>query len=139
MTKKRRFFKAKKNHGIFVKKEDINEIDYESTTNERLTIGDRVTVWYRGKATIKFIGTLQHYQDESVWYGIELDDRKGQHDGTVKGIEYFKCAAQYGMFCRQNQLTLIEDEKNHSLNSRKSSKKVSGLKERGQPSEKAMS
>ena len=139
-TKKRQFFKAKKNHGIFVKKEDINEVEYESSTNDRLTIEDRVKHHFRGKATIKFIGILQHYQDDSVWYGIELDDRKGQHDGTLKGFQYFQCAAQYGMFCRQNQLTLIEDEKDSPLNAQKSHKKgrASDL-HHGQPSNKAMS
>eukprot|EP01083_Nonionella_stella_P077355 211187_1 len=51
-----------------------------------------------------------------VWYGIQLKERRGRHDGTVNGIQYFACAAQYGLHCRQSHLTLMDDEQSTDNN-----------------------
>eukprot|EP01084_Bolivina_argentea_P273940 466770_1 len=106
--KKRTFFKAKSKHGIFVRKNEITSIERHATSSTRCTIEDTVEVRFRGIGTIKFIGNLEHTKEMGIWYGIQLADRRGRHDGTVNGVKYFQCAAQYGLHTRQNHLTLID-------------------------------
>eukprot|EP01083_Nonionella_stella_P041233 111800_1 len=106
--KKRTFFKARKKHGIFLRKDEITEIERESTLATRFTIEDFVEVRFRGKGQIKFIGPLEHTKQMGVWYGIKLKERRGRHDGTVNGVKYFECVAQYGLHCRLDHLTLIK-------------------------------
>ncbi len=106
--KKRIFFKAKSKHGIFVRKNEITSIERHATSSTRCTIEDTVEVRFRGIGTIKFIGNLEHTKEMGIWYGIQLADRRGRHDGTVNGVKYFQCAAQYGLHTRQNHLTLID-------------------------------
>ena len=102
--KKRRFFKARKNHGIFIKKRQISAIERKSTLKTRFTIEDNVELRFRGPGKIQFIGPLEHTKELGVWYGIRLKDRRGRHDGTVNGVKYFECAAQYGLHCRCSYL-----------------------------------
>lgn len=109
--KKRKFFKAKKNHAIFVKLEEITGIDRASSASTRFTIEDKVEVRFRGIGKIKFVGNLEHTKEMGVWYGIQLKERRGRHDGTVNGVKYFECASQYGLHCRQNHLKLVEQDK----------------------------
>ncbi|THD28696.1 CAP-Gly domain-containing linker protein 3 [Fasciola hepatica] len=33
-----------------------------------------------------------------VWVGVELDEPLGRNNGTVAGVQYFSCAANYGVF-----------------------------------------
>ena len=33
------------------------------------------------------------------WVGIELDEPKGMHDGTVFNDSYFTCPPKHGVFC----------------------------------------
>eukprot|EP01083_Nonionella_stella_P092927 260266_1 len=56
---------------------------------------------HRGK--IAFIGSTL-FDQKGVWIGIELDEPYGQHNGTVKGKQYFKCNDKYGVFVRPNQV-----------------------------------
>lgn len=110
--KKRKFFKCKKNHGLFVKFEEITGIDRAlSSVKTRFTIEDKVEVRFRGIGKIKFIGNLEHTKEMGIWYGIQLKERRGRHDGTVNSVKYFECAAQYGLHCRQNHLKLVEPDK----------------------------
>ncbi|XP_053954521.1 dynactin subunit 1 [Anastrepha ludens] len=42
------------------------------------------------------------------WIGVVLDEKdKGKNNGTVKGITYFKCAPNCGLFVRPAQLNLV--------------------------------
>eukprot|EP01083_Nonionella_stella_P215848 776473_1 len=76
--KKRKFFKAKTNHGIFIKKDQITSIDRMSTALHRFTVNDDVEVRFRGIGKIKFIGALEHTKEMGVWYGIHLIERRGR-------------------------------------------------------------
>ncbi|KAI8069480.1 hypothetical protein BC940DRAFT_318326 [Gongronella butleri] len=62
-----------------------------------LTIGCRVlipTLNIRG--TLRFRGETQF--KPGIWAGIELDDDIGKNDGEVKGVRYFQCPPQRGLF-----------------------------------------
>ena len=40
----------------------------------------------RDRGTVRFIGSVDFVEDESEWFGVELDTPVGRHDGTVQGI-----------------------------------------------------
>eukprot|EP00485_Elphidium_margaritaceum_P022907 CAMPEP_0202710608 /NCGR_PEP_ID=MMETSP1385-20130828/22566_1 /ASSEMBLY_ACC=CAM_ASM_000861 /TAXON_ID=933848 /ORGANISM="Elphidium margaritaceum" /LENGTH=1085 /DNA_ID=CAMNT_0049370179 /DNA_START=85 /DNA_END=3342 /DNA_ORIENTATION=+ len=107
-AKKRKFFKVEKKHGVFVELDEIVAIDRQAPTADRFGIDDQVEVKFRGVGQIRFIGNLEHIKQMGVWYGIQLKDRSGRHDGTVNGVKYFECAPQYGLHCRCNHLTLLK-------------------------------
>eukprot|EP01084_Bolivina_argentea_P275076 469016_1 len=90
--KKRTFFKAKSKHGIFVRRNEITSILRYATLTTRFTIEDTIECRFHGIGTIKFIGNLEHTKEMGIWYGIQLADRRGRHDGTVNGVKYFQCA-----------------------------------------------
>lgn len=58
-------------------------------------IGRRVE--YNGAiGTVKYYGKLKHqtekHNPDEQWIGVEWDDpERGRHNGTVEGVEYFKC------------------------------------------------
>jgi len=53
--------------------------------------------YFGSKGTVRFIGKLKHkagarIDTESTWLGVEWDDTsRGNHNGTVDGVFYFKC------------------------------------------------
>ncbi len=44
--------------------------------------------------TIKYFGSVPF--GVNLWYGIELDEPTGKHDGCVGGIRYFTCPPNRG-------------------------------------------
>lgn len=66
-------------------------------------VGDRVKFGME-KASIRYVGTVQF--SDGVWIGIELDDdNKGKNDGSVRGVKYFECKTNKGVFVRESSLT----------------------------------
>lgn len=43
----------------------------------------------------------------SRWYGVELDEPLGRHDGTVAGVRYFAANVDRGIFVTESKLTKI--------------------------------
>ena len=107
LLRKRRYFTAKKNHGVFVKEEDISDITMKVDADQRFTINDVVHVMHHGKGQIRFIGPFQgeHFKNMGIWYGVELDQRKGTHNGTVHGVKYFECEPGFGIHCHVQLLS----------------------------------
>lgn len=70
---------------------------------KRWTVGDHVIAGKRGEGTIRFIGEL--IRVSGIWYGIELDGRRGKNDGTLKNVRYFECDDGYGLFIKSHELT----------------------------------
>jgi len=70
------------------------------------TIGDRVLVGSSQETgTVKFIGITKF--SLGTWIGIALDKALGKNDGTVKGVSYFTCEKEHGLFVRKGALTLM--------------------------------
>jgi len=83
-----------------------------------IKIGDRVYVKEvmpgRGcKGVIRFIGSVDFVDDMSEWYGIELDDELGRHDGTVQGVRYFAAGADRGVFVTAKKFTKLDADDNY--------------------------
>jgi dynactin 1 len=59
-----------------------------------------------GRGTCKFVGNTSFAPGR--WIGIELFEPAGKNDGTVQGVEYFRCKPNYGVFVRASQVKIIE-------------------------------
>lgn len=78
-----------------------------ATTNlqEQFQVGDRVTVDNQKEGVIGFLGATQFAK--GVWVGVILDSPEGKNNGSVNGVQYFDCEANYGLFTRPNKLDLV--------------------------------
>ncbi|XP_030063478.1 coiled-coil domain-containing protein 187 [Microcaecilia unicolor] len=76
-------------------------------------IGCRVLVKQTQPGTLKYKGYTSF--DEGYWAGVALDKPEGDHDGTYKGIRYFECTKNCGIFIRPNEIShLLNYAKNSS-------------------------
>mmetsp|Transcript_3046 Transcript_3046/g.6826 ORF Transcript_3046/g.6826 Transcript_3046/m.6826 type:complete len:371 (-) Transcript_3046:68-1180(-) len=67
-----------------------------AVTGMAVTVGQKVN--FKGMSgTVKHFGLVSFAAGD--WVGIELDEAKGVHDGTVFGISYFQCQPKHGVFC----------------------------------------
>ena len=70
---------------------------------EEVAVGCRVLVKDKNlEGTVKYVGTTLFAPGK--WIGIELDEPKGKHTGTVQGKTYFQCPENCGLMVRKNQL-----------------------------------
>ncbi|XP_019396667.1 PREDICTED: centrosome-associated protein 350-like [Crocodylus porosus] len=71
-------------------------------------VGNRVLVKYAQPGTLMFKGYTNF--DKGYWAGVALDKPEGDHDGTYRGVKYFVCAKDCGVFVRPDQIShLLED------------------------------
>ncbi|KAI6216325.1 Dynactin subunit 1 [Aphelenchoides fujianensis] len=75
-------------------------------------VGDRVTC-DRGKGIVRFIGPTEFA--DGRWVGIELDEKKGKNNGTVKDTVYFECPPEHGVFLRPDLIRKEEPPKPSGL------------------------
>lgn len=73
-------------------------------TDSSFEVGQRVQVAGRF-GTVRFAGNTQFA--DGVWIGIELDEAVGKNAGSVKGVEYFTCPPEHGIFVRPTMVTAI--------------------------------
>ena len=50
------------------------------------------------KGTVRYIGIPSWSESGNVHYGLELAKKKGDHNGTFEGIQYFQCKPKYGIY-----------------------------------------
>jgi len=78
----------------------------EDSSRFRVKCGQHVLVTLPSARVIdgilRFRGRTQFYSGE--WCGVELNERSGKNNGTVQGVEYFKCKQNYGLFVRPSAL-----------------------------------
>jgi len=61
-----------------------------------VAVGQKVT-WKGNPGTVMHFGKVGFASGE--WVGIQLDEPKGMHDGTVFDVPYFVCPPKTGVFC----------------------------------------
>jgi len=64
--------------------------------NDRVVVGNKL-------GTLRFCGTTEFAT--GIWAGVELDTPDGKNDGTVKGMRYFKCDRNHGIFVSANKIS----------------------------------
>ncbi|CAF2773039.1 unnamed protein product [Rotaria sp. Silwood2] len=78
----------------------ISNSDNQITT--QFQIGERVRLANNKTGTIKYFGSVPF--GVNLWYGIELDESIGKHDGCIGGIRYFTCPPNRGIFVQPSSL-----------------------------------
>ncbi|CAO3609552.1 unnamed protein product [Mucor hiemalis] len=66
--------------------------------------------------TLKFVGEAEF--KDGLWAGIQLDiNGSGKNDGSVKGIRYFSCPANTGLFVLASKVTPLDSGDSDSVRS----------------------
>jgi hypothetical protein len=60
-----------------------------------------------GRGVVRFFGPTSF--SAGKWVGIELFQPVGKNDGSVKGVPYFTCQPNYGVFVKPSQVKIIQD------------------------------
>lgn len=60
-----------------------------------------------GRGAVRFFGTTSF--SAGKWVGIELSEPVGKNDGSVKGVPYFSCPPNYGVFVKPSQVRIVQD------------------------------
>ncbi|KAG8183524.1 hypothetical protein JTE90_003873 [Oedothorax gibbosus] len=72
-------------------------------------VGSRVEIVGKDvKGKVAFMGTTTF--SAGKWFGVVLDEPKGKNNGCVQGKTYFTCPDNFGIFVRQTQLQVIEED-----------------------------
>ncbi|KAE8450851.1 hypothetical protein EG329_005764 [Mollisiaceae sp. DMI_Dod_QoI] len=71
-----------------------------------LAVGQTVQLNDGRIAIVRYVGTTDFA--DGRWVGVELEDDSGKNDGSVKGVAYFDCEMNHGMFLRPQAATVIE-------------------------------
>ena len=102
----------------------------ERAMNE-IRVGDRVTVSgldishqqgdkmrrYDPLGTVRFVGPVDFVDDDARWYGVDLDEPVGRHDGTVQGVRYFAASENHGVFVSESKLKRVTGTKKQKMRS----------------------
>ncbi|CAL1266511.1 unnamed protein product [Larinioides sclopetarius] len=75
-------------------------------------IGDKVLVGGAKVGILRYCGGTQFAQ--GIWAGVELEEALGKNDGTLKGVTYFKCTQNHGIFAPINKISKYDF--NHACN-----------------------
>jgi dynactin 1 len=60
-----------------------------------------------GRGVVRFFGTTSF--SAGKWVGIELSGPIGKNDGSVKGVPYFSCPQNHGVFVKPSQVRVVQD------------------------------
>ncbi|KAM6988227.1 CAP-Gly domain-containing linker protein 3 isoform 2-T2 [Tautogolabrus adspersus] len=118
-TKKEKEKKEKEREKAQRKKSSVASLDPEGLNVE---VGDQVLVAGQKNGIIRFYGKTNFAP--GYWFGIELDQPTGKHDGSVFGVRYFSCLPKYGVFAPPSRVQRIGGPKDGSQNDKSMMKKV---------------
>ena len=76
-----------------------------SITKEVLVPGQRVSLTEGRVGIIRFVGKTCFA--EGMWYGVELDEPTGRHDGEVQKVRYFTTSRNCGTFVKISSVVEI--------------------------------
>ncbi|CAF3640525.1 unnamed protein product [Adineta steineri] len=80
----------------------ISNSEHQPTTTMQFQQGERIRLTNNKIGTVRYFGSVPF--GVNLWYGIELDEPYGKHDGCVGGIRYFTCAENKGIFVQPSFL-----------------------------------
>ncbi|XP_041660818.1 CAP-Gly domain-containing linker protein 3 [Cheilinus undulatus] len=118
-TKKEKEKKEKEREKAQRKKSSVVSLDPEGLNVE---VGDQVLVAGQKNGIVRFYGKTDFAP--GYWFGIELDQPTGKHDGSVFGVRYFSCLPKYGVFAPPSRVQRIGGPKDGSQNDKSMMKKV---------------
>ena len=75
----------------------------------RISVGSRVYVSSKeSDGTVMFVGKTT-FDYGPIWFGIELDNPCGTHNGTFENRTYFTCQNKFGIFTRASDIQLLKE------------------------------
>mmetsp|Transcript_32602 Transcript_32602/g.51915 ORF Transcript_32602/g.51915 Transcript_32602/m.51915 type:complete len:1151 (-) Transcript_32602:38-3490(-) len=83
----------------------------------RFSVGEDVQVTGKGQGVVRFIGETE-FAPGVTWVGVELSTPSGKNNGSVKGVEYFKCGENCGCFVRTDAVKPLKSSSRSSAGSR---------------------
>ena len=98
----------------------------ESTSEARLLLGDIVSISGVKSGILRYLGTTKFAAGD--WCGIELSCQDGKHDGTVKGVCYFTCPPNRGIFAPCHKVALVSRTDSADIRTSKDALPPSGSK-----------
>ncbi|CAN9493060.1 unnamed protein product [Ophioblennius macclurei] len=101
-TKKEKEKKEKEREKAQRKKASEAGLDPEGLNAE---VGDQVLVAGQKHGVVRFYGKTDFAP--GFWFGVELDQPTGKHDGSVFGVRYFSCLPKYGVFAPPSRVQRI--------------------------------
>ncbi|CAF3986585.1 unnamed protein product, partial [Adineta steineri] len=82
-----------------IKVVDINDDEYPIDSRVIVNTDHHI---FNKLGTVRFVGKTSI--KEGIWYGIELEEAVGKHDGSIKGHVYFRCPDKHGIFVRRDKI-----------------------------------
>jgi len=82
------------------------------SASEEFFVGTRVDVRNYGRGVVRYKGETNFGPD--CFFGVELDEPCGKHDGFYNGKRYFHAKPQTGVFVRAARLSLLADSSKDS-------------------------
>ena len=80
-----------------------------TTTMAAVRVGARVQIKDKDlRGTVAYVGLTEFAAGK--WIGVALDEAKGKNNGSVQGKAYFQCDDKHGMFVRQTQILILDEE-----------------------------
>lgn len=73
-----------------------------SLQSSGLKLGERVLIAGQKVGTLRYCGPAQFATGQ--WAGIEMDEADGKNDGSVGGVQYFKCSPKHGIFAPMSKI-----------------------------------
>ncbi|XP_071368927.1 CAP-Gly domain-containing linker protein 3, partial [Centroberyx affinis] len=101
------------------KKASVASLDPEGM---KVEVGDQVLVAGQKQGTVRFYGKTDFAP--GYWFGIELEQQTGKHDGSVFGVRYFTCLPKYGVFAPPSRVQRIGGPKDGTQTDNSMVKKV---------------
>lgn len=83
----------------------LKSVEQATPLSAPLEVGDRVLVNGEKPGVVAFLGPTQFAS--GTWAGIILDVFDGKNNGLVKGVQYFECEPNRGLFARPEKLRLV--------------------------------
>ncbi|KAG7392959.1 Dynactin subunit 1 [Phytophthora pseudosyringae] len=76
----------------------------------KVPLGSRVVLSRRRNGTVRYVGKLATESGE--WYGVALDEPKGDNDGMLGKERYFYCPPNHGTFVRRKEIYCVKESVN---------------------------
>ncbi|KAL3660981.1 hypothetical protein V7S43_013996 [Phytophthora oleae] len=76
----------------------------------KVPLGSRVVLSRRRNGAIRYVGKLVNESGE--WYGVALDEAKGDNDGAKGKERYFYCPTNHGVFVRRKEIYSVKESGN---------------------------